>query len=153
MSSIKQTISLLENTIHTMNSDLAKYKQKDNYSEKYVYYKNALIRDLHTIKNDFLAFSEELNAELLNAQKELAKTKKRAFKLEGIIILHGITNVESYLSMEEQQIIELVIKSQKEGWKQLPLYFNTELGPKYSELKRLKNLTIIYDEFKNNNQK
>jgi hypothetical protein len=144
MSYSAQTIKLsdaiysLQQEINLLIADKDKYSQKKEASEKFIYYKKQQIKSLQNVLLIFKDFQEQTNAEFLNQEKTLALANDKIIKLEGVCLLHGIHDINTYLNRTSNQITDMVLDAWKEGWRQTPIaiLYNTEDRPEYKTVSK-----------------
>jgi hypothetical protein len=117
---LSDTLREFENQIQSLVSDLDKYKQKENPSEKYIFYKQQQINSLKNTLEVFIEFQESSTAQMINYTKEISKLSTTVFKLEGICLYHGICNFSYYLRMRKDALIFTIKEAFNNGYRQTP---------------------------------
>lgn len=122
-------ITQFQNQITNLKEDLLHYSNKPNASEKYIFFKQQQIKVFESILIAVNDNTESTNQIFDTNQKEIAKLKNENFKLTGICLLHGISDISFYLRSKTNQIIAQVKQAYMEGWRQTP----TELKQQFTK--------------------
>lgn len=109
-----ENIKVLVKLINQIQSDL---EQSKNSTNKYSYFKQQQIKILTNVVNELGALMDTLQWDKNN--KEHADDK--IFKLEGICLLHGISDIEYYYSFPTMYVANLVKEAYAENWRQTPV--------------------------------
>lgn len=115
-----EALKEFQNQIENMVSDLNSYKLKPNCSAKYIYFKEQQIKTFQNILECFIEFQETANVQLLESEKRNAKLNKQTVKLEGICLIHGISNIDYFLRMNLNSIVEKVKHCYSENFRETP---------------------------------
>lgn len=117
---LNDAVTQLQNQISGLKADFERYRQSPKYSEKFGFFKEQQIKILESVVESFNEYSDNTNLLFIENQKEVAKLKNRIFKLEGICLLHGISNMGYYLRMRTQVLVYIVKQAFNEKWRQTP---------------------------------
>lgn len=133
---LSDAIIEFEDQIKILIKDLDQYKQRDNASEKYIFYRQQQINSLKNTLEIFIEFQESSTAQMINYSKEISKLNTTIFKLEGICLYHGVSNFSTYLRMKKEALIYTIKEAFDNGFRQTPfeLLPNITLDDKKSNL-------------------
>ena len=126
---LADALKQLNDQITNLSEDLERYKATPKASEKFVFFKSQQIKILESILESFNEYSDNTNQLFTDNQKEIAKLKTENFKLFGICILHGISNINSYAQMKKNAVVDLVKRAFAEGWRQTPFELTPTITP------------------------
>lgn len=113
-------ITQLQNQITNLKEDLQRYEVKPNASEKFVFFKQQQIKVLENVAEAFTENMESNNQIFQSNQKDIANLNTDVFKLQGICLYHGIIDINRYMRMKKNTLIEYVQTAFKEKWYQMP---------------------------------
>lgn len=115
-----EALKEFQNQIENIASDLNSYKLKPNSSTRYIYFKEQQIKTFQNILECFIEFQENATAQLIESEKKNARLNKQTMKLEGICLIHGISNFDYFLRMNLDCIIKKVQQCYLENLRETP---------------------------------
>lgn len=149
---LNDAIKQFENQISNLSEDLERYKSKENASEKYIFFKKQQIEILKSTLESFNEYSDVTNEIILANQKQIAKIKSKNFRLEGICLLHGISDFISYLRMSEFQFIATIKDAYSNKWRNTPFELLHADTPKQIEINKTDAPIVPYADLINKAQ-
>jgi hypothetical protein len=134
--------------IESLKEDLQRYKAKAGASDKYIFFKSQQIKVLESTLETVIQYSVVNDQIFSDQQKEIRTLQDQVFRLEGISILHGISNLFSYMQMKKEELIALVKTAYTENWRQTPIeILNADTAK--AELKRVERPVVPFTDLKN----
>ncbi|MDF2447510.1 MAG: hypothetical protein K0R26_14 [Bacteroidota bacterium] len=124
---ITDALTDFETQIKNLTNDLEIYKQKENANERLVFHKQQQINSLKNTIDLFIEFQESSTFQMISYAKEISKLNTTIFKLEGICLLHGISNLGYYLRMKKDVLIFTVKEAFQNGFRQTPIELLPEI--------------------------
>lgn len=123
---LSDSLNDLDNIIDSMAKDLERYKQKENTSEKYIFYKEGQIMDLRRLRLTIEEFVEQFSSDYMNVSKMVGKAKNEIKKLEVVALIHGIIDLKHYTMLSYNELLNLLKEAYNEKWRQTPreIFFN-----------------------------
>lgn len=110
----------LKTQINALKDDLARYRARPDASEKYAFFKEQQIKTLEAVAESFTEYADSTDAIYSEQLKEIAALKNKVFSLEGISLLHGISNLHVYMQMKKESLIRMVKSAFQDNWRQTP---------------------------------
>lgn len=152
---LADAITQQQNQIDALKEDLERYKARTGASEKYIFFKEQQIKTLQAVAESFTEYADITAGIYAENRKEIAALKNKVFRLEGIILLHGI-NIYMYMRMSLKGLIYLVKKAYSEGWRQVPFELQEQQPIKHDPnhkkiIQQAK--TLIYGKKENRQQR
>ncbi len=145
---LRDALKEFEQQIQSLTEDLERYRQKENASEKYIFYKQQQIGSLKNTIEIFIEFQENSTMQLIENSKEISKLNTRIFKLEGVCLYHGISNLNYYLRMRTNALIFKIKQAFNEGFRQIP--FEIMEGAQLNKnATRVTSPTVPFNDLKN----
>ena len=123
ITNINDALNQLQAEINSLTADLNSYSKRPKASEKYIMYKQIQIEVFKAIQITIVDLFNELNAELKKQGKKLQDADEKITILEGVCLLHGVHDINSYFSYSPHQITNMVLDAWKENWRQTPSAF------------------------------
>lgn len=120
LKTLNMALNDFETQIRLLEADLSNYKQHPKATEKGIYFKQNQIKIFTSILNSLHTFKDTTNLIFSENEAHIKKLDELNFKLYGVCILHGISNIHIYTRMEAKNIIHLVKEAINDGWRQIP---------------------------------
>lgn len=134
--------------IDALKEDLQRYKLKPGASEKFIFFKSQQIKVLESTLETVIQYSVVNDQIFTDQQKKVSALQDQVFRMEGISILHGISNLFSYMQMKKEVLINLVKTAYTENWRQTPIdILNADTAK--TELKRVERPVVPFIDLKN----
>lgn len=139
----QELIQEFDDIIKDKVEDLELYRSKENSSKKAIFYKDSEVKKLRSLRNLILAMTEETYITTKNTVGLIKKLNEKILRLEGICLLHGITDMHYWMTFSFLNFVELIKENTEQGLVQVP---NTlrHLMPKEDEISP-KDLQLIND--------
>lgn len=122
--------------IDSLKADLERLRANPKATDRLIFFKEQQIKVFESVIETILEYSV-INDEIFSdQQKQIAKLKDENFKLIGVCMYHGISDLNYYLRMKTNALIQTVKRAFTEGWRQTPFELKTE--PIRTDIKELR---------------
>jgi len=139
---LSEAVKQLQEQINALKADLETYNQSPKFNKRFAFYKSQQIKVLENVAESINDFKTETDLIFTEAEKQAAIKEDKILKLEGICLIHGISDLTTYLNYPVKDIVETVKDAYANKWRQTPL----QLMPGYKLIEEIKTApTPIYN--------
>ncbi|MDF2449425.1 MAG: hypothetical protein K0R26_1929 [Bacteroidota bacterium] len=126
---LNDSLSDMQKQIDSLKNDLDYYRQNPKANAKVAFFKEQQIKIFAHILESFYEFKDNTDILIQQQQKENAILADEKFKLEGVCLIHGISNLPYYMRMKTAALIKLVQQAFNENWRQTPFEIKPHSTP------------------------